>query len=658
MPRRVKELLWLLAVAAAYFVAGKLALRLAFVHESATAVWPPTGIALAALMLRGRRAAPAVFVGAFLVNQTTAGSTLSSLGIATGNLLEALLGAWLVQRYAGGAHAFERPRTVARFALAAGLLGTAVSATIGVASLVGLGFAASASARLIWLTWFLGDLGGALVVTPVLVLWAQQPRWGHGRLALLEAGAIAVVLAASGWLVFGPVLPPVARGVPVAVACLPPLVWAALRFGPRETATGTLLACGVAVAGTLRGLGPYGLEPPHVSLLLLQGYAVITGIVVLALAAAVFQQEAAHRSLHDRDAQALAEAQAVAHIGSWTWDITTNQVSWSDELFLVFGRPPGSAGIDYDAFLSAVHVADRSRVDQTVRRSFATGDPFFFDHRIVRPDGAERWVHGRGRVVMGAEGPLRMVGTCQDITDRRRAEEASRAFLANAAHELRTPLTSVLGLSDLISGLGRTLNQPLLEEYCEMLRKQGLRARRLISGLLDVSRMEQGLLEVRLERVVLNDLVHRAADAVPRADDRRLEIDVPETLAAQADPLRMEEVLVNLLQNAYLYGGPCVGLQGFESGGQVHLRVWDDGDGVPADLLPHLFQPFARAQSARTQEGSGLGLTIVHGLVQAQNGRVWYEPRQPRGAQFVVCLPRVSDETVASRSAGAPTRVG
>jgi len=232
-----------------------------------------------------------------------------------------------------------------------------------------------------------------------------------------------------------------------------------------------------------------------------------------------------------------------------------------------------------------------------------------------------------------------MVGTCQDITDRRRSEEASRAFLANAAHELRTPLTSVMGLSDLISGLGRTLQQPLLEEYCEMLRKQGLRARRLISGLLDVSRMEQGLLEVRLERVPLGDLTHRAADAVARAPERRLHIDVPESLAAQADPLRMEEVLVNLLQNAFAYGGPQVGVCGSASGAEVVVRVWDDGDGVPDELVPHLFQPFARGTAARNVEGSGLGLTIVHGLVQAQGGRVWYEPRQPNGAQFVVSLP-------------------
>lgn len=656
MDRRVRELLWLLAVAAAYFVAGTLALRLALVHTSATAVWPPTGIALAVLLLRGRRMAPAIFLGAFLVNQSTAGSTLASLGIATGNLLEALLGAWLVERYAGGVEAFERPQSVLQFALAAGLVGTAVSATFGTGSLVWLGLAAPEAAPLIWLTWWLGDLGGALVVAPVLVLWARRPRWEHGRLALLEAGAIAVVVVASGWLVFGPVLPPAARGVPLAFACLPPLVWAALRFGPRETATGTLLACAVAVAGTMRGLGPTGLEKPLVALLLLQAYTVITGMMVLALAAAVAQQRSAHRTAYDRTAQALAEAQAVAHIGSWTWDITTNQVTWSDELYLIFGRPSGEP-IDYGAFLSSVHAADRSRVDQTVRRSFATGDPFFFDHRVVRKDGSERWVHGRGRVVMGASGPLRMVGTCQDVTDRRRAEEASRAFLANAAHELRTPLTSVMGLSDLISGLGRTLNQPLLEEYCEMLRKQGLRARRLISGLLDVSRMEQGLLEVRLERVAMNDLVRRAADAVPRASDRRLEIDVPEALAAQADPLRMEEVLVNLLQNAYAYGGGCVGLQGAEAGREVHLRVWDDGQGVPADLVPHLFQPFARGQAARNVEGSGLGLTIVSGLVQAQGGRVWYEPRQPHGAQFVVSLPRATDENVGLPIAGPPARL-
>src|SRR5258705_6060893 len=121
----------LVALTGVYFVAGKLGLSLAFVHASATAVWPPTGIALAALLLYGNHMWPAIFLGAFLVNVTTAGSTASSLGIAAGNTLEALLGVWLVKRWAGGREVFLRARSFFAFAVLAGAVATGVGAALG-----------------------------------------------------------------------------------------------------------------------------------------------------------------------------------------------------------------------------------------------------------------------------------------------------------------------------------------------------------------------------------------------------------------------------------------------------------------------------------------------------------------------------------------------
>src|SRR5437762_13592128 len=152
----------LVALTGVYFVAGKLGLTLAFVHASATAVWPPTGIALAAALLLGYRVWPALFVGAFLVNVTTEGSVWTSLGIASGNTLEGLLGAFLVTRFTGGRNVFGRARDILVFAALAGLLGTAVSATIGVTSLALGGYASWGRFGAIWLTWWLGDVAGAL----------------------------------------------------------------------------------------------------------------------------------------------------------------------------------------------------------------------------------------------------------------------------------------------------------------------------------------------------------------------------------------------------------------------------------------------------------------------------------------------------------------
>src|SRR5258707_12339333 len=166
-----KEILIGLGFCADYSVAGKLSLRLASVHPSATPVWPPTGIAIATLVALGLRFWPSIFIGAFLVNLTTAGSVFTSVGIATGNTLEALLASFLVVRFANGRHAFERTWDIVRFAVYGGVLSTAVAATFGVTSLALGGFAPWNQYGLIWRTWWLGDAAGALILTPFLVLW-------------------------------------------------------------------------------------------------------------------------------------------------------------------------------------------------------------------------------------------------------------------------------------------------------------------------------------------------------------------------------------------------------------------------------------------------------------------------------------------------------
>src|ERR1700739_4170442 len=153
-----------LGLALVYFMVGKLGLKLAFLNASASSVWPCTGIALAALLILGYRAWPAIFVGAFLVNFTTAGTPLTAVSIATGNTLEAVIGCYLVSRFAAGGNAFQRSQNIFKFVLLAGTVGTAVSATIGSATMV-LGHLAEPSHELsIWLTWWLGDGVGALGV--------------------------------------------------------------------------------------------------------------------------------------------------------------------------------------------------------------------------------------------------------------------------------------------------------------------------------------------------------------------------------------------------------------------------------------------------------------------------------------------------------------
>jgi diguanylate cyclase (GGDEF)-like protein len=289
----------MVGLAAVYYVAAKLGLRLAFVNPSATAVWPPTGIALAAYLIFGMRVWPAVFAGAFVANLTTAGSVATSIGIAAGNTLEGLLGAYLVQRFAGGRQAFARPRNAFRFAVLAAGLGTTLSATLGVTSLALGGFAPWADFGGIWLTWWLGDGAGALVVTPAVLLWHENPRVQWTRPQAIEATALLVCLVLVGLAVFGGLFPSGTKTYPLEFLCIPILLWAAFRFGARETATAILLLSVIAIRGTLQGLGPFARDTQNESLLLLQAFIAVIAVTKLIVAAVVAERRRMEGHLRD-----------------------------------------------------------------------------------------------------------------------------------------------------------------------------------------------------------------------------------------------------------------------------------------------------------------------------------------------------------------------
>jgi signal transduction histidine kinase len=309
----VRTLRGLLVLAAVYFGAAKLGLGLAFVHPSATAVWPPTGIALAALLVYGYRLWPGIALGAFAVNLITEGSAATSLGIATGNTLEAVLGTWLVRRHAGRPRVLASARNVFLFVVLAALASATVSATIGVTSLSLGRYAAWSQFDAVWCTWWLGDAAGALVVAPPLLLWSQDHGLRAPRRRCLHAAALGIVALATAMGVFWGLLP-LGRNAPLSFVCIPVLIWAAFHFGARGAATITLLVSVCAVAGTLRGLGPFGLDPPQRSLLLQQAFMGTMSVLGLTLANVVAEArqgraalQAAYEQLERRVAERTAE---------------------------------------------------------------------------------------------------------------------------------------------------------------------------------------------------------------------------------------------------------------------------------------------------------------------------------------------------------------
>lgn len=289
-PRKIPTLPAIGALTLIYLVAGKLSLYLAFLNKSASPVWPPAGIALAALLIFGFRLWPAIFVGAFFVNFWTTPNILVSLGIASGNTLEAIFGAWLITRLANGTNVFERAQDVFKFALFE-LISTALSATIGVSTLCVGGLAKWSDYAGIWKTWWLGDFTGALIIAPLVVLWVVGKTRKWTTREVIEVTSLFALLIGLGLFVFGGWFPEEARNYPISFLGGPIVIWMAFRFTPREAITGMFILTGMAIWGTLHGYGPFVMANENQALLILDARTAVTAITVMALAAAIAERD-------------------------------------------------------------------------------------------------------------------------------------------------------------------------------------------------------------------------------------------------------------------------------------------------------------------------------------------------------------------------------
>ena len=272
-------LAWTALLAVVYVAAAKAAFALAFVQTSIAPIWPPSGIALVAILLLGYRAVPGVWLGAFVFNASTPVPLWVSAAIAAGNTLEALAGAWLL-RQAGFSHAIDRVRDVLALAGLAAPVSTAISATVGVGSLWLSGTLPGRSLASAWVIWWAGDAAGMLTVAPLLLLLWSARRWGQRPRAtrVVEAVALAATLVL---LVVASLTFPVAR--PFLV--FPALAWAAVRFRQAGAACVTLFVAAVVVWATARGRGPFAGSSLTQSLLLAQaftGVMIATGLLLLA----------------------------------------------------------------------------------------------------------------------------------------------------------------------------------------------------------------------------------------------------------------------------------------------------------------------------------------------------------------------------------------
>ena len=361
----------------------------------------------------------------------------------------------------------------------------------------------------------------------------------------------------------------------------------------------------------------------------------------------------------------LKEAQRIAQIGDFSRDLETDRLEWSEAVYNIFGLDPdGPDGpeVPYDRFKKMVHPDDIEQLEASIRHAAETKSAHQFEYRIVRPDGAMRWIAVRAHTIGDEGGQSRkLVGTVQDITYQKNTEAAlNRAkedaeyanrtkseFLAHMSHELRTPLNSILGFSEIISQEMLGDVRPQYREYSEMILDAGRHLLKLINDVLDLSKIEAGNLEIDDETVDTAMLIGEVLALLAHSAEQngvQLLIQEPgtESLKVLGDERRLKQILVNLVNNAIKFSpGGEVRVSAELNQGGVCFTIADNGCGIaPADI-PIILDPFTqiRDNAHLSMEGTGLGLNLSKRLTELHGGHLAIESELGRGTVVTVAFP-------------------
>ena len=370
-----------------------------------------------------------------------------------------------------------------------------------------------------------------------------------------------------------------------------------------------------------------------------------------------------HRNLQRREKQ-LSEAEAIGRMGHWHWLIGEEYISWSEEIFRIFGVDQNHFKPSINSLTSLVHKRDLGRVVQVFQRAIIEEKNYDMEFRVMRPGGDVRFIMCEGRCEKSADGEvIALYGIMQDMTERMLYEEelrqakdsseqayaAKTRFLANMSHELRTPLNAIIGFSEMIESqmLGPIFNGKYVE-YATSIKESGHHLLDLISDILDMSKIEAGKHVLDLESICIKDIIHRCIDMIQgRAAEqhvtiRPFEIDNP-ALSIIGDRRALTQILLNLLSNAVKFTpeSGSVWIECYQNNDYISLKVCDTGIGIPPNKLASVLRPFEQASSeyTRNHEGTGLGLSITKELIELHGGSIHIESTVDIGTTVSVPLP-------------------
>jgi PAS domain S-box-containing protein len=667
---------------ALYFLGGLLGNELSFFKETFALIWPPAGIALAAILLFGYRYWLGVAIGALLFAAMNGKPVCYfTVGTAIGNTMGAVICAYLLERLVKFDPAMERSRDGAGFILLACGLGTSINALFNVFSLVYDHTIHQEDVFPQVVAQWVPNALAALVITPVVITWAvpthvRLTRWRALEAFICTAGLIGgTLIAFETWFAYGP------EQYPLAYLPYPFLAWSALRFGPRGATASTFLVAALAIHSLLMGRGPFFIDTGNplkdldYSLRLLGCYLGVMAVSNLLLASASTERRRAM-------ADVIANEKRLRTVMADQTDLICR---FQPDGTITFANPAYCTfhGQTEEQLLHQNFYKLLSRGDTQIAPALMLSgdDPLMsFDRRVQAADGHVEWQQCTlRRLERGGEPTDEFQAVMQDITPRKNAEmevkeakatleqmnqqleaaadeartmaeQANRAnnakseFLANMSHEIRTPLSGILGMVEL---LAQTRLEPRQREFAQAAVDSANALLHVINDVLDFSKIEAGKMVLDRTLVELADCIGGAVQTMlPLARARGLALDCsidPGLPAAlEGDPLRLRQIVLNLVSNGLKFterGGVAVRVWADETEQRLvllHVVVEDTGMGIPIEKQKLIFEAFQQADGSMTRRygGTGLGLSICTHMVALMAGRIWVESEPGRGSRF------------------------
>ena len=650
-------------VSVGYYLGAKLGLALTFQPHPISVHWPPNSILVAALLLTPPRIWWFLLLAAFPAHWAAQLQShvppLMILCWFVSNSCEALIGAGLTRYLVGEPIRFTSLRNTGIFCLCVVLSGPFLSSFLDAAFVEWNHWGQDSYWNLVRIR-FSSNVLAALIVVPLIVTWATDGMLAL-RTARLSRYLEACVLFLGLFLVSHAVLYEFGSGADPALLFLPLpfLLWAAVRFGSLGASTAMSIVGFMSIWSGSHGHGPFSGGPTEQNALSIQIFLIVLAIPILFLAAVIEERASGETNLRESEERMRLAADA-ANLGIWEWDLSKDEI-WATNARRALLGWPASGKITLDYFISRMHPDDRNRIRQAIDDAIHEGKDYDAEYRLVLPDGIVRWMASHGSVHLDANGkPARLLGISIDITARKQAEfevrqrrdelsHLSRVALigemsASIAHELNQPLA---GIASNASAGQRFIDRGKIDrqEIRDLLADISADARRasdVVRQIRSMIRKEQS----PRQAINLNDIVMKVAhmvgpDALLHSCELKTALDerLPTVVA---DPIQMQQVLVNLIVNAFdaMREIPVrrrkVEITTEQDGdGTVCTSVRDYGAGISGETSERMFEQFFTTKT----EGLGMGLAIVRSIIESHGGKIKGENAEQCGARFSFILP-------------------